>query len=160
MTYKTRQTLLGFWLPLSLCLAAANCGDPATGVWTNTAAPSGSANQYTTYMSTLTFGDAKSVTVDLETVRTQGALTYAGCTESLMGTGTYTEAGTVLSSTFDTGTNSRTGCVYMADNLTSTPVDATTKAILVSLSSGNFTIANNVLTLMMSGGSTYKYTKQ
>lgn len=159
MTYKTRQTLLGFWLPLTLCLAAANCGDPATGTWVNSTAPSASASQYSTYMSTLTFGDAKSVTVDLETTRAMGAQTFAGCVESTMGTGTYIEAGTTLTTSLDSGTSARTGCVYMADNLTSTPLDATTKAALLGLSSGSFTIVADTLTLT-SNGAMLKYTRQ
>jgi len=158
MTYKTRQSYLGSWLSIALCFAGANCGDPVAGTWVNMSAPSASANQYAMYMSTLTFGDALSVTVDLETVRTKGALTYAGCTESLMGTGTYMEAAGAITSTFDTGTDSRTGCVFMADNLTSMPVDDTAKATLVSLAGGKFTIAANVLTLV-TGNSTLKYMK-
>lgn len=158
MTYKTLQTL-GFWLPLTLCLAAANCGDPATGTWTNMTAPSASAAQYSSYKSTLTFGEAKSVMVDLETARSGGALTYAGCMESLTGTGTYTEVGTALTCTFDTGMNSRTGCVYPADNLASMALDDTSKATLLSLSSGNFVIVNGVMTLTVSSGAMLKYTK-
>ncbi len=167
MSYMPRQPLLRYLLPLSLCLVGAHCGDPVSGTWVNTTAPT--ANQYMTYMATLTFGDAKSVTVDLMTARGQGALIYAGCMEALMGTGTYTETGTTVTSTFESGNSERTGCVYAADNLPSMPIntantdpksaDAASVATLVSLSSGNFTIANNVLSLTQ-GSTTLKYTKQ
>lgn len=172
MTYKTRRTLfgLGYWLLVPLCLAAANCGDPAAGTWVSTSAPTASKDQYTSYMVTLTFGDAKSVTVDLETTRKPGALVFAGCVESLMGTGTYTETGTTITSTFESGTNGRTDCVYANDNLTSKSIDTASTdpkasdtaavATLVSLSSGTFVIANNTLTLTGSGSSSVKYEKQ
>lgn len=170
MTYKTQRPLfgLGYWLLLPLCLFGANCGDPAAGTWVSTAAPSASKDQYASYMVTLTYGDAKSVTVDLETKRSPGALVFAGCTESLMGTGTYTSAGTTITSTFESGMNSRTDCVYANDNLTAKPLDTASTdpktsdgaalAVLVSLSSGSFVIANNTLTL--TGSSTVKYEKQ
>ena len=155
-------------LLVPLCLAGANCGDPAAGTWVTTTAPAASSNQYASYMATLTYGDAKSVTVALETSRAPGALVYAGCVESLMGTGTYTESGTTITSTFDTGTLSRSSCVYTNDNLQTKTldtksqdpksVDAAAVATLVSLSSGTFTIANNVLTLTSS--TTVKYNKQ
>jgi hypothetical protein len=167
MRYMTRNPLLRYLLPLSLCLVGAHCGDPVSGTWVNSTAPS--ANQYMTYMATLTFGDAKSVTVDLETARGQGALVYAGCMESLMGTGTYTESGTTVTSTFESGNSARTGCVYAQDNLPSAPIntantdpksaDAAAVATLVALSSGTFTVANNVLSLTQ-GSTTLKYTKQ
>ena len=170
MTYKTQRPLfgLGYWLLIPLCLAGANCGDPATGTWVSTSAPSASKDQYASYMATLTFGDAKSVTVDLETKRSPGALVFAGCVESLMGTGTYTETGTTITSTFTAGTNARTDCVYPNDNLTSKSLDTASTdpktadgaavATLVSLSSGTFVIANNTLTL--TGSASIKYEKQ
>lgn len=167
MSYMTRHPLLRYLLPVSLCIFGAHCGDPVAGTWVNTTAPT--ANQYMTYMATLTFGDAKSVTVDLMTARGQGALIYAGCMEVLMGTGTYTSTGTTVTATFESGNSERTGCVYAADNQPSTAINATNTdpkstdaaavATLVSLSSGNFTIANNVLSLTQ-GSTTLKYTKQ
>ena len=36
MSYMTRHPLLRYLLPLSLCLAGANCGDPVSGTWVNT----------------------------------------------------------------------------------------------------------------------------
>lgn len=167
MSYMTRHPLLRYLLPLSLCLVGAHCGDPVAGTWVNTTAPT--ANQYMTYMATLTYGDAKSVTLELMTARGQGALVYAGCMEALTGTGTYTTTGTTVTSTFESGNSERTGCVYAADNLPSAPIntantdpqsaDAASVATLVALSSGNFTIANNVLSLTQ-GSTTLKYTKQ
>lgn len=170
MTSTMRKSFLGlgYWLLVPLCLAGANCGDPAAGTWVNTTAPSASKDQYTAYMGTLTFGEGQSVTVDLETTRAAGALVFAGCVESLMGTGTYTETGNTITSTFETGMISRTSCVYANDNLAAKTIDTKTQdpksadaaalATLVSLSSGTFTIANNVLTLTSS--TTVKYNKQ
>lgn len=171
MTYKTRRPSfgLGYLMLIPLCLAGANCGDPATGTWATTSAPAASKDQYANYMATLTFGDAKSVTVDLETTRSPGALVFAGCVESLMGSGTYVEAGTTITCTFESGTIARSNCVYANDNLTSKTIDPTNKdpksvdaaavATLVSLSSGSFVIANNALTLT-SGSASIKYEKQ
>ena len=88
---------------------------------------------------------------------------------SLDSTGTYTSTGTTVTSTFESGNSERTGCVYAADNQPSTAINATNTdpkstdaaavATLVSLSSGTFTIANNVLSLTQ-GSTTLKYTKQ
>ncbi len=157
MTDKTARRFLGFLFPLSLCLAAANCGgDPAIGTWTNTTAPTGVV--YDTYKATLTFSEPKTLMVEVQTSRGGGAITYAGCMESITGTGTYTDEGTTLTSTFDSGMSSRTGCVYMQDNLASMPLDAMTKAGLVAISSGTFTIVETAMTLKASSGM-LKYTK-
>src|ERR1700712_4593010 len=123
MSDKTRRTLLGFGLSLSVCLLAANCGsDPIIGTWANSTAPAVNTAQYDTYVSTLTFDELKALTVDLEATRKKGAQTFAGCAESTMGTGTYTDIGTTLTPTLTMGTNSRTGCVYAADNLAAMPL--------------------------------------
>lgn len=155
MRYTPPSPLVRGFLTASLCLVCAHCGDPAAGTWTSTTIPTppmGSQPQYTMYSVSLTYGDGLTVSVDLEATRTMGAITYAGCSQSLTGMGTYTEVDKTITSTFASANSTRMSCFYMADNQTSTTLDMPTMTLLSSLSSGTFLIANDTLTLTTSGG--------
>jgi hypothetical protein len=152
----------GRLLAATLGLVCAHCGDPVAGTWTNTmipTPPAGSSAQYTMYSVTLTFGDGMTLSVDLEATRTKGAITYAGCVQSITAMGSYTEQNNTLTSMFQSVSNTRSSCTYPADNQMSTTLDSDTMTLLNGLTSGSFAIANNVMTLTTSGGTKLMYNK-
>lgn len=133
---------------------------PLVAAWKNTTPPSGAASQYSSYSTTVVFGHSNSVSVDLETTHSPGALVYAGCNDSIKGLGSYTVQNNILNTTFQSGSTLHTGCTFPTDNGMSSTLDAATMMQLISLTSGTFVLSANTLAITYSSSLVLQYTKQ